>query len=151
MKKSTRTIDKLEQLIQENIYEQSAARVGVCTGLMNCAKLDEMAKDDLVRVGITPDLYYKTRDDITNRGDRMAAAKYYSQFIQVQFYNMHHTVDGLYIIPVECSLHNSVKHIGGSFIINRRKIKLLEQQLQQEQKEEQQENEHLNAVLDDIM
>ena len=141
-------LEKLEKLVKENYYEQSAARVGIATGLLNCSKLDEIAKNELEKIGITPEIYYKTRENVTNRGDRMAAARYYSQFLDIQEYEMHHTADGNYIIPVEEDLHKNTKHIGGSFILNRRKIEKLTKEINQKQQEI---NEKLNEIIEKMI
>lgn len=113
---------RAEKMEKENIYEQNKAKIGIASGLLMCYKLDEIAKKELKKIGITEDIFYKTRENVTNRGDRIAAAKYYSQFIDVQNYCMHHTADGLFIIPVDADLHENTKHIGGSYLLNKRKI-----------------------------
>ena len=125
---------KLEQLIKENYFEKNMARSGIAEGLINCMKLDKMAIEKLEKMGISEAIFYKTRENITNRGDSMAAARYYSQFLDVQKYEMHHTADGNYIIPVEIFDHDNCRHIGGSYILNRRKIEKLQAELKEKQR-----------------
>lgn len=140
---------KMMQLYRTILYEQNRNSISIAEGFINCAKLDHDAKQNLYSLGITPNIYYKTRPEITTRGDRIAAAKYYAQYLEdVSIYSMHHTVDGLYIIPVLTEIHENIRHIGGSYQIHKNQYSALYELYQQQQQQQQKAEEDILQLFD---
>lgn len=138
---------RMLQLYRCMQYEQTSNRIDIAAGLIECQKLDEKAAEELRAIGITPAIYYKTRPEITTRGDRIAAAKYYSQYVEdISIYSMHHTADGLYIIPVLTEIHENTRHVGGSHKIHKAQFAALFEQYQQQQQQQQTTDE--DAILE---
>lgn len=144
-------LKRMEQLYRSVYYVQNTNKISISSGLIQCSLLDEQAAEALEAMGITPAIYYQTRPEITTRGDRIAAAKYYAQFIEdISKYSMHHTADGLYIIPVLTEIHENTRHIGGSYKIHKRQYIELSLKYDKEKQQQQQKAEEDILQLFDI-
>lgn len=77
--------------------------------LQACKDLDVLGFTRINAMDIEP---YAIRFDIKASSDCDNARKYYSDYMDCNGFEMHHTANG-YIVPVATNIHKRVKHIGG--------------------------------------